>query len=240
MFVLLPVFCTAHIIDLRSQNSFALQLEVCTFWPPSPIFAYRLPPTSDNHQSLLCIYKLFCLFCIFFRSAYKWNNMVFVFEKWFFIIALFVYIYVYMYVYTSVFHKYGRPGFDPWVGNISQRRERLLPYSDLENSMVCIVHGVAKSWTQLSEFNFKVHKYIHIFVWTYVYNLHIFVKYMHIYEYTYSHRDKDLYPDLSNVYTLWIQVLGHNYALWLFTPRLWLASLCLWHCPLKGMTFLSW
>ena len=86
--------------------------------------------------------------------------------------------------------------------------------------MVCIVHGVAKSWTQLSEFNFKVHKYIHIFVWTYVYNLHIFVKYMHIYEYTYSHRDKDLYPDLSNVYTLWIQVLGHNYALWLFTPRL--------------------
>ena len=29
-----------------------------------------------------------------------------------------------------------------------------LQYSDLENSTDCIVHGVAKSWTQLSEFHF--------------------------------------------------------------------------------------
>ena len=29
-----------------------------------------------------------------------------------------------------------------------------LQYSGLENSMYCIVHGVAKSWTQLSEFHF--------------------------------------------------------------------------------------
>ena len=29
-----------------------------------------------------------------------------------------------------------------------------LQYSDLENSMDCIVHGVAKSWTQLSDFHF--------------------------------------------------------------------------------------
>ena len=29
-----------------------------------------------------------------------------------------------------------------------------LQYSGLENSMDCIVHGVAKSWTQLSEFHF--------------------------------------------------------------------------------------
>ena len=48
---------------------------------------------------------------------------------------------------------FGRPGFDPWVG----RRERLpsiprvLQFSGLENSMDCIVHGVAKSQTQLSE-----------------------------------------------------------------------------------------
>ena len=27
-------------------------------------------------------------------------------------------------------------------------------YSDLENSMDCIVHGVAKSWTRLSDFHF--------------------------------------------------------------------------------------
>ena len=29
-----------------------------------------------------------------------------------------------------------------------------LPYSGLENSMDCIVHGVTKSWTQLSDFHF--------------------------------------------------------------------------------------
>ena len=29
-----------------------------------------------------------------------------------------------------------------------------LQYSGLENSMDCIVHGVAKSWIQLSEFHF--------------------------------------------------------------------------------------
>ena len=27
-------------------------------------------------------------------------------------------------------------------------------YSDLENSMNCTVHGVAKSWTRLSDFHF--------------------------------------------------------------------------------------
>ena len=30
-----------------------------------------------------------------------------------------------------------------------------LLYSGLENSMDCIVHGVAKSWTQLSDFHFQ-------------------------------------------------------------------------------------
>ena len=86
-------------------------------------------------------------------------------------------------------------GFDPWVGTIPWRKERLstpvfldlpcssigkesacnvgdlgsipglgrspgkgkgypLQYSGLENSMDCIIHGVAKSWTQLSDFHF--------------------------------------------------------------------------------------
>ena len=31
-----------------------------------------------------------------------------------------------------------------------------LKYSGLENSMDCIVHGVSKSWTRLSEFHFIV------------------------------------------------------------------------------------
>ena len=30
-----------------------------------------------------------------------------------------------------------------------------LQYSDLENSMDCMVHGVAKSWTRLSDFHFN-------------------------------------------------------------------------------------
>ena len=89
----------------------------------------------------------------------------------------------------------GTPGFDPWVGKIHWRRDRLptpvflgfpcgsddkestcntgdlglipglgrsggegkgypLQYSGLENSMDCIVHGIAKSWTRLSNFHF--------------------------------------------------------------------------------------
>ena len=35
-----------------------------------------------------------------------------------------------------------------------------LQYSGLENSMDCTVHGVAKSWTRLSDFHFHA-KYIH-------------------------------------------------------------------------------
>ena len=45
-----------------------------------------------------------------------------------------------------------------------------LQYSDQENSMDCVVHEVAKSRTRLSDFKFTVHKYIHMFVWIYVYS----------------------------------------------------------------------
>ena len=37
-----------------------------------------------------------------------------------------------------------------------------LQYSGLDNSMDCIVHGVAKSWTQLSNFHFCTLEYIKI------------------------------------------------------------------------------
>ena len=47
-----------------------------------------------------------------------------------------------------------RPGFDPCFGKIPWRRERL-QYSHLENSMDCIVHGVSKSQTWLSNFHLK-------------------------------------------------------------------------------------
>ena len=49
--------------------------------------------------------------------------------------------------------------WETWVGSLGwedpQRRKWLpLQYSGLENSMDCIVHGVTKSWTQLSDFHF--------------------------------------------------------------------------------------
>ena len=49
--------------------------------------------------------------------------------------------------------------WETWVWSLGWEdpleNERLpLQYSGLENSMDCIVHGVAKSWTQLSNFHF--------------------------------------------------------------------------------------
>ena len=49
-----------------------------------------------------------------------------------------------------------RLGFNPWVGKIPWRRKGYpLQYSSLENSMDCIVHRVAKSRTELSDFHFQ-------------------------------------------------------------------------------------
>ena len=55
----------------------------------------------------------------------------------------------------------GRPEFDPWVGEIpglvrspGEGKGYPLQYSVLENFMDCIVHGVAKSQIQLSDFHF--------------------------------------------------------------------------------------
>ena len=49
-----------------------------------------------------------------------------------------------------------RPRFDPWVGKIPWQRVYVNPlqYPGLENSMDCIVHGVTKSRTRLSDFHF--------------------------------------------------------------------------------------
>ena len=48
-----------------------------------------------------------------------------------------------------------RPGFNPVLGRSpGEGKGYPLQYSGLENSMDCIVHGVAKSRTQLSDFHF--------------------------------------------------------------------------------------
>ena len=59
----------------------------------------------------------------------------------------------------------GKPGFDPWVGKIPRRESYPFQYSCLENSMnrgawQAIVHGVAKSQTQLSDFHSHSHWFI--------------------------------------------------------------------------------
>ena len=49
----------------------------------------------------------------------------------------------------------GDPGLIPGLGRSpGEEKGYPLQYSGLENSMDCIVHGLAKSWTQLSTFHF--------------------------------------------------------------------------------------
>ena len=51
----------------------------------------------------------------------------------------------------------GDPGLIPGLGRSPGEGKGFpLWYSGLENSMDCIVHGVAKSWTRLSDFYFQL------------------------------------------------------------------------------------
>ena len=48
-------------------------------------------------------------------------------------------------------------GSIPGLGRSSgEKKGYPLQYSGLENSMDCIVHGIEKSWTQLSNFHFHI------------------------------------------------------------------------------------
>ena len=51
----------------------------------------------------------------------------------------------------------GDPGSIPWLGRSpGEGKGYLLQYSGLENSMDCIVHGAANSWTWLKNFHFSL------------------------------------------------------------------------------------
>ena len=53
--------------------------------------------------------------------------------------------------------KAGDPGLIAGLGrSLGEGVGYPLQYSGLENSMDCIVHGVAKSWTGLSDFHFHI------------------------------------------------------------------------------------
>ena len=52
----------------------------------------------------------------------------------------------------------GDLGLTPGLGRTpEERNSHPFQYSGLENSMDCIVHGVAKTWTRLSDFHFQGH-----------------------------------------------------------------------------------
>ena len=57
----------------------------------------------------------------------------------------------------------GDLGSIPWLGRSpGEWKGNPLQYSGLENSMDCIVHGVAKSRTQLNDFHIHIHNGIMI------------------------------------------------------------------------------
>ena len=58
----------------------------------------------------------------------------------------------------------GDLGLIPGLGRSpGEGKDYPLQYSGLENSMDCIVHGVAKSWTRLSDFQFDASIFFLIF-----------------------------------------------------------------------------
>ena len=81
-----------------------------------------------------------------------------------------------------------RPEFDSWVGNIPWRREWLptpvfLPgeFQD-RGAWQAIVHGVTKSFTQLSDWGY-IHLYIHIYIYIYTHIHSIICLYMYTYSF---------------------------------------------------------
>ena len=63
---------------ITSPGLIYFKLEVCTFWPPSPIFAAPAPPLATTNLVSASMNLVFC-FVLFLDSTYKWDHMVFVF-----------------------------------------------------------------------------------------------------------------------------------------------------------------
>ena len=66
----------------------------------------------------------------------------------------------------------GDLGSIPGLGSSPvERKGYPLQYSDLEKSMDCIAHGVAKSWTRLSDvhFYFRGKVWTEVYIWDYQY-----------------------------------------------------------------------
>ena len=65
------------------------------------------------------------------------------------------------------------------MGDRGSREQLPIQYSGLENSMDCIVHGVAKSWTRLSDFHFHFSVTLRIFTLLGNHHHHPFPEFSH-------------------------------------------------------------
>ena len=79
-----------------------------------------------------------------------------------------IHINIYIYIYGSASKEsacnVGDLGSIPGLGRSpGEGKGCPFQYCGLENSMDCIVHGVTKSRTQLSDFHFHFH--FHIYIW---------------------------------------------------------------------------
>ena len=89
----------------------------------------------------------------------------------FFFFSRLFFIYIYMYIYTYIYIYIGEGNGNPLQYSClenSMNREAWLQYSCLEDSMDrdfwwATVHGVTKSWTQLSDSHTHTHTHTHTY-----------------------------------------------------------------------------
>ena len=101
-----------------------------------------------------------------------------------------------------------------------------LQYSGLENSMDCIVHGIAKSQTQLSDFHFHMYIYIYIYKqnvhcvlpYHYVYILHLLFFIKHIFYRKY------IFPTSFLICLCTCLLVSICYSFWSYTPSYGISS----------------
>ena len=81
-----------------------------------------------------------------------------------------MYIYTHTHIYKESAYNVGKLRSITGLGRSPGEGNGYYPlqYSGLENSMNCIVHGVAKSRTRLSDFNFHFLIYIYIYIYIYI------------------------------------------------------------------------
>ena len=120
---------------------------------------------SDINLEKFCLCRLEYLFCSFHSFPFE-----VVLQPWIFFIFFRLYFLCFSVFKDSFAISSGlplwfrwwriclqcrRPGFGSWVGKIPWWREKLpTPVFGLENPIDCIVHGVARSGTRLSNFHF--------------------------------------------------------------------------------------